>query len=159
MYGSYPDYVQFREKTFSGAIFCHRNDCKFEYAKEQQMKSPEDTPDNVQDDLTIHSAESRWLRLARAYHRIPVLGRLPARFWVFLLTAALAVLLNILFPPGECTCEDQFTDQKLEAMARQGNQAVRRYLAQKDNPINCAGRRQELLQELEKEKDKGHLKR
>jgi hypothetical protein len=67
--------------------------------------------------------------------------------------------MSILFPQKDCTCEDQFTDQKLEAMARQGNQAVRRYLAQKDNPINCAGRRQELLQELGKEKSKGHLKR
>lgn len=123
------------------------------------MKKPGDIPDNEQDDLTNHSEESRWLRLARAYHRIPILGRLPAQVFAGLLVGALAILMSILFPQKDCTCEDQFTDQKLEAMARQGNQAVRRYLAQKDNPINCAGRRQELLQELEKEKSKEHLKR
>lgn len=123
------------------------------------MKKPTEIPDNKRDDQPNPSEENKWLRLARAYHRIPILGRLPVRFWTILPAAGLAVLLNILFPPGDCTCEDQFTDQKLEAMARQGNQSVRRYLAQKDNPINCAGRRLELLQELEKEKNKGHRKR
>ncbi len=123
------------------------------------MEIPDQMPDSGADDLANQSKKSRLIRLAQAYHRIPLLGRLTARFWIFLLTAALAVLLNILFPPGDCTCEDQFTDLKLEAMARQGNQAVKHYLAQKDNTINCAGRRQELLQELEKEKNKSHLKR
>lgn len=120
------------------------------------METPGQIQDSGEDNLANHSKESRLIRLVRAYQRIPLLGRLPGRFWIILLTAALAILLNIIFPPGDCTCEDQFTDQKLEAMARQGNQAVKRYLAQKDNPINCAGRRQELLQELEKEKNKSH---
>jgi hypothetical protein len=123
------------------------------------MENPGDMQDNGQDDLTYHSRESRWLRAARAYHRIPLLGRLPGLVVMGLLIAAVAILLAILFPQKDCTCEDQFNDQKLEAMARPGNQAVKRYLTQKDNPINCAGRRQELLQELEKEKNKGHPKR
>ena len=122
------------------------------------MDTPDQIPDSGRNDLANHSKESWLLRIARAYHSIPVLGKLPARFWIFLLAAALAILLTILFPQGDCTCEDQFTDQKLEAMARQGNQAVKHYLAQKDNTINCAGRRQELLQELEKEKNKSPLK-
>ena len=115
-------------------------------------------PDNEQNGSTNHSEESRWLRIARAYHRIPILGKLPAQVLVGILVGALAILLAALFPQKDCTCEDQFTDQKLEAMARQGNQAVRRYLAQKDNPINCAGRRKELLEQLEKEKNKDHPK-
>lgn len=112
--------------------------------------------DNGQDAPTYHSGESRWLRAARAYQRLPVLGKLPAQILGGLLVGALAILLAILFPQKNCTCEDQFTDQKLETMARQGNQDVRRYLAQKDNPINCAGRRKELLEQLEKEKKKNH---
>ncbi|MFI5138334.1 MAG: hypothetical protein ACHQIM_10955 [Sphingobacteriales bacterium] len=123
------------------------------------METPGQIPDNGGDDSANHSKESWLLSAVRAYHRIPVLGRLPVRFWIFLLTAALAILLNVLFPPGDCTCEDQFNDQKLEAMARQGNRAVQHYLAQKDNTINCAGRRQELLEELEKDKNKDHPKR
>ena len=123
------------------------------------MKKPTEIPDNKRDDRPNSSEESKWLRLARAYNSIPILGRLPVRVWAILPAAGLAILLNILFPPGNCTCEDQFTDQKLEAMARQGNEAVQRYLAQKDNPINCAGRRLELLKELEKEKNKEHSKR
>jgi len=123
------------------------------------METPDQIPVNGDDDLVNYSKDSRLIELVRAYRRIPVIGRLHARFWVFLLTVALAILLNVLFPPGDCTCEDQFTDQKLEAMARQGNHAVKSYLAQKDNPINCAGRRKELLQELEKEKNKDHYKR
>jgi hypothetical protein len=158
MYGSYPDFARFREKTFSGPFFVTTATVILDMQKAGSEK-PGDIPENERDELTNHSEASRWLRLARAYHRIPILGRLPARAWAFLLAVALAVLLNILFPPGDCTCEDQFTDQKLEAMARQGNQAVQHYLSQKDNPINCAGRRQELLQELEKEKNKGHRKR
>lgn len=123
------------------------------------MDAPDQIPVSGGDDLANHSKESWLLRITRAYHRIPVLGKLPARFWILLLAAAMGILLAILFPQGDCTCEDQFTDQKLETMARQGNQAVKRYLAQKDNTINCAGRREELLQELEKEKNKSHLKR
>lgn len=123
------------------------------------MKKPAEIPDNKRDDSTSHSEESRWIKLAKAYQRIPVLGKLPAQSVSMLLAGLLGIVLAILFPQKECTCEDQFTDQRLEAMARQGNQAVRRYLAQKDNPINCAGRRLELLKELEKEKNKGHPKR
>ncbi|MDR3697706.1 hypothetical protein [Mucilaginibacter sp.] len=122
------------------------------------MKKTGDIPYDELMYPTNQSEESKWLRLARAYHRIPILGRLPAQVLAALLVGGLAILLAVLFPQKDCTCEDQFTDQKLEAMARQGNQAVRRYLAQKDNPINCAGRRQELLQELEKEKNKSHAK-
>lgn len=123
------------------------------------MKKPTEIPDNKRDDRPRPSEESKWFRLARAYHRIPILGRIPARVMGGVVAGALGILLGILFPQKDCTCEDQFTDQKLEAMARQGNEAVRRYLAQKDNPINCAGRRLELLKELEKEKNKGHPER
>lgn len=122
------------------------------------MKKSGEIPDTGQDAPANYSQESRWLRIARAYHRVPILGRLPAQVLGGLLVGALAILLAFLFPQKDCTCEDQFTDQKLEAMARQGNRAVQRYLAQKDNPINCAGRRKELLEQLEKEKNKGHPK-
>lgn len=159
MYGSCPDFVRFREKTFQSAIFCHSNACNFGYTKEHVMKEPVEMPDSEQDNLKNHAEESRWIKLAKAYQRIPVFGKLPAQSVSMFLAGALGILLAILFPQKECTCQDQFTDQKLEAMARQGNQAVRRYLAQKDNPINCAGRRLELLKELEKEKNKGHPKR
>jgi hypothetical protein len=123
------------------------------------METTGQMPINLKNDLTTHSKESRWLRVATAYHRIPILGRLPAQVLGGLIVATLAILLAVLFPQGDCTCEDQFTDQKLEAMARRGNQAVKSYLAQKDNTINCAGRRKELLQELEREKIKDYSKR
>jgi hypothetical protein len=122
------------------------------------MKKPGEIPDTGQGDSANHTEENRWLRIVRAYHRVPILGRIPGQILMGLLVGALAILLAALFPQKDCTCEDQFTDQKLEAMARLGNQAVRRYLAQKDNPINCAGRRKELLEQLEKEKNKGHPK-
>jgi len=122
------------------------------------MKKPEEIQGTGQGDSANHTEENRWLRIARAYHRIPILGKLPTQVLGGLLVGALAILLAVLFPQKDCTCEDQFTDRKLEAMARQGNQAVQRYLAQKDNPINCAGRRKELLEQLEKEKKKDHPK-
>lgn len=122
------------------------------------MKVSGYVPDNEQDGSANHSEEGRWLRIARAYHGIPILGKLPAQVLMGILVGTLAILLAVLFPQKDCTCEDQFTDQKLEAMARQGNQAVRRYLAQKDNTINCAGRRKELLEQLEKEKNREHPK-
>jgi hypothetical protein len=159
MDGSTPGFVRFREISSGWPNILIKSIITLYQQTNNQMETPDQIPDSGGDDLANQSKESRLVRLVRAYQRIPVLGRLPGRFWIFLLTAALAILLNILFPPGDCTCEDQFTDQKLEVMARQGNQAVRRYLAQKDNPINCAGRREELLQELEKEKNKGHPKR
>lgn len=96
--------------------------------------------------------ESRWLLIARRYKRIPILkGMNPFA----ILAMILCVTLAILFPQKECTCEDHFTDQKLEVMAKQGNRAVRNYLQQRDNPINCAERRRQLLQELEKEDKQG----
>lgn len=114
--------------------------------------------DNGQNDLADQLKESRWLKIARAYRRIPLLGRLPVDVLALLLGAVLAVLMAVFFPQKDCSCGDRFADPKLEAMARQGNQAVRRYLEQKDNTINCAGRRKELLQELEKERKRGHRK-
>lgn len=113
--------------------------------------------EDQQEDLTSHSPESRWLGPARAYRRIPILGRIPAQC-LAALAAALSILLAVLSPEKNCSCRNQFTDQKLEAMARQGNQAVKRYLAQKDNPINCAGRRLELLEALEKRQNKDYPK-
>lgn len=101
------------------------------------------------------SRESSWLRFVKAYRRIPLLGRIdPVKLLTFFFIVIIETLLIVVFPPGNCTCEDQFTDQKLEALARHGNPDVRRYLAQKDNTINCAGRRKELLQQLEKKKKK-----
>jgi len=121
-------------------------------------EKPVDLPGNAQEDLTSHSPESRWLGSARAYRRIPIVGRIPAQGLTGLAAAALSILLAVLSPEKNCSCRDQFTDQKLEAMARQGNQAVKRYLAQKDNPINCAGRRLELLEALEKQQNRDHPK-
>ena len=159
MGGSPPGFVRFREIGSGWPNILIKSIITLYQQTSNQMETPCQIPVNGENDLTTHSKESRWLRVARAYHRIPILGRLPAQVLGGLLVAALAILLAILFPQGDCTCEDQFTDQKLETMARQGNQAVRHYLAQKDNTINCAGRRQELLQQLEKEKNKGHPKR
>jgi hypothetical protein len=113
--------------------------------------------DNNQYDLPKDkvSRESKWLRFVRAYRRIPFLRRIdPVKLLTFFFIVVIETLLIVAFPPGNCTCEDQFTDQKLEALARQGDPDVRRYLAQKDNTINCAGRRKELLQQLEKKKKK-----
>ncbi|MEO6521553.1 MAG: hypothetical protein ABIN91_07745 [Mucilaginibacter sp.] len=109
-----------------------------------------------------------WLnRVLRAYMRIPLLRKIdPVKLCVFLLIMLIeTTLLRLFMPPGwpipvvTCTCEDQYSDTTLEAMAKAGNQDVKRYLAQKDNPINCAGRRKELLDKLEKAKHKSQPKR
>jgi hypothetical protein len=112
------------------------------------MEDPEQMQDSYQ------NFGNRWLRLVKRYQQIPVLGSLNP---FFLVAIMLAVILAFLTPRGNCTCEDQFTDEKLEAMARNGNTDVRTYLAQKDNPFNCAGRRLELLKKLQKEKEKSGL--
>lgn len=112
------------------------------------MENPEQMQDSDQ------KFGNRWVRLVKRYQQIPVLGRLNP---FSLVAIMLAVILVILTPRGNCTCEDQFTDEKLEAMARNGNTDVRTYLAQKDNPFNCAGRRLELLKKLQKEKERSGL--
>ena len=112
--------------------------------------------------------KASWLTwLLGAYMRIPLLRRIdPVKLCMFLLIMLIeTALLRLFLPPGwpipvvTCTCEDQYSDTTLEAMAKAGNQDVKRYLAQKDNPINCAGRRKELLDQLEKAKHKSQPKR
>jgi len=103
--------------------------------------------------------EGRLVRLLNWYRQIPVIGKIPVRVLMGLLVAALAILLAVLFPQGDCTCEDQFDDPKLQTMAKAGDQQVKQYLAQKDNTINCAGRRKELLEHLKQKKTKAQLKR
>jgi hypothetical protein len=120
------------------------------------------------DDEHNEMQQENWLaRLLRAYMRIPLMRRIdPVKLCMFLVIMLVeTVLLKYFLPPGwpipvvTCTCEDQYSDAKLEAMAKAGNEDVKRYLAQKDNPINCAGRRRELLEQLEKAKHKSQPRR
>jgi len=122
--------------------------CKFELKKNVQMENPEQMQDSDQ------KFGNRWVRLVKRYQQIPVLGRINL---FSLIPVLLAIILVILTPRSNCTCEEQLTDEKLEAMAQNGNTDVRTYLAQKDNPFNCAGRRLELLKKLQKEKERSNL--
>ncbi len=100
-------------------------------------------------------SESKLTRFLKWYNRVPLLRKVPpSSLFSFIVVVSMTALLRLFFPPGECTCEDQFIDPKLEAMADSGNQEVKQYMAQKDNPINCAGRRKELLEQLQRKKNK-----
>jgi len=112
------------------------------------------------DELNETKKESRLLGFYRAYQRVPVLRKIsPIKLCMVIMMIVIETLLMKIFPPGDCTCEDQFTDdKKVEALAWAGNQDAKHYLAQKDNALNCAGRRKELLDQLEKEKNKNHPK-
>ncbi len=104
--------------------------------------------------------ESRLFRFHRAYQRVPLLRKIsPFKLCMIIMVIVIETLLIKLFPPGDCTCGDQFTDdKKVEALSKAGNEDAKHYLAQKDNPLNCAGRRKELLDQLEKERSKKHPK-
>ncbi len=73
--------------------------------------------------------EGRLVRLLNWYRQIPVIGKIPVRVLMGLLVAALAILLAVLFPQGDCTCEDQFDDPKLQTMAKAGDKQVKEKLA------------------------------
>jgi len=131
------------------------------------MKTTDQQPDDGGHDFDSYDKhyeakkESRLLRFNKAYQRIPVLRKIsPFKLFMVIMMIVIETLLIKIFPPGDCTCEDQFTDdKKVEALAKAGNQDAKHYLAQKDNALNCAGRRKELLDQLEKEKNKNHPKR
>lgn len=111
-----------------------------------------ENPQQVQD--SDQKLRNNWMRLVKRYQEIPIIGRINP---FSLIPILLAIILVILTPRSNCTCEEQLTDDKLEAMAQNGNTDVRTYLAQKDNPFNCAGRRLELLKKLQKEKESSGL--
>lgn len=91
----------------------------------------------------------RWIRAALWYRRTPVLKHIdPIAFPVILIS----IMLLLIFPRGECTCEEQLPDKSISAMAVKGNAEALSYLNAKDNALLCAARRQELLRKLEEEK-------
>lgn len=139
MSGSCPYFVRFGEKKFSGSKNGPLTNVILVMQRTGNEK-PVDMPEDAHEDLTSHSPESRWIRMGHAYRRIPILGWIPAQGLAGL-AAVLSILLAILFPQKELFGRDQYTDQKLEAMARQGNQAVKRYLAQKRQSDQLCGQK------------------
>ncbi len=88
----------------------------------------------------------KWIRAAIWYRGNPVLKHIdPFAFPVILV----AMLLVLIFPRGECTCEEQLPDKTISAMAVKGNTKALRYLNAKDNALLCAARRQDLLKKLQ----------
>lgn len=93
----------------------------------------------------------KWIRAALWYRRTPVLRHIdPIAFPVILV----GMMLVVIFPRGECTCEEQVPDQAISAMAVKGNKEAQLYLNSRDNALLCAARRQELLRKLENSKQK-----
>ncbi|RYD98760.1 MAG: hypothetical protein EOP54_06570 [Sphingobacteriales bacterium] len=93
----------------------------------------------------------KWIMAAIWYRSNPILKHINPLAFPMLLVA---MLLVVIFPRGECTCEEQVPDQTISAMAVKGNKEARLYLNSRDNALLCAARRQELLKKLENSKQK-----
>lgn len=105
--------------------------------------------ENNKDVPNDNPKDGKWISLALWYRGNPVLKHIdPFAFPVILV----GIMLAVIFPRGDCTCEEQLPDKAISEMAVSGNAEARLYLNARDNALLCAARRQELLKKLEDDK-------
>ncbi|RYZ18694.1 MAG: hypothetical protein EOO10_25380 [Chitinophagaceae bacterium] len=99
------------------------------------------------DDIGAAQQYGKWMRLAIWYKNVPILKHVNP---LFLLMILYVFLLILFIKPSNCTCEDQYPDQELSTLAKEGDEKVAAHLSARDNALLCESRRQELLKELER---------
>lgn len=102
----------------------------------------------------MKSQDNAWIKMGRLYRSVPILGFINPLFFPAIILAGLFVYTLIYSEEPVCTCEQQIRDDELMTIGKAGNKEVQAYLNHIDDYLNCEAKRQELLKELERKKQR-----